>query len=230
MSSILAICPTRQRVKKFKEMYESFKDTSRRSKLLAVIDLSDPQYKDYTKYLENNNVHFYINPTKSIRTYTQMLNMQFHLWPDYEYYHITNDDFIYKTQRWDERFIATLEEHSGGIAYGNDLYMGKNLPVSPLISRKIISTLGWLQLPSLTHLCGDMVWKVIGEGIKRLYYHNDVIIEHRHPLASVEIEKDDTFRKTNDPKMYHKDNEAFREWVVNQSYDDTKKVKDALEV
>ncbi|MFQ5786499.1 MAG: hypothetical protein ACE5H1_00815 [Thermodesulfobacteriota bacterium] len=139
---------------------------------------------------------------------TKLINDAFTKNPDYKYYHITNDDFIYKTTSWDKIIIDKLEFKGGGIAYANDLF-SSDLPTAPFITGDYARVLGWLQLPTLKHLSGDLVWRQIGLGLNRLYYLNEVIIEHKQ-------EKDGVYEKTNSQEMYKKDGKAFKEWLYTQ--------------
>jgi len=220
----LAICPSRQRVEMCRIMCSSFLETRHDTDLVLVIDEDDPQYSEYLDLCFSNPILYYVNNKSINMTYTQMLNHQYLSYPHYEYYHITNDDFVYFTDGWDRRFIQVLRDYGSGVAYGNDLYMGRNLPTAPFISAEVVRALGWVQLPTLTHLCGDMVWKVIGEGLESIYYLKDVIIEHKHPLVN-KAPKDVIFEKTNSKEMYSNDNAAFRHWVLNDSHDDIERIK-----
>jgi hypothetical protein len=156
---------------------------------------------------------------------TQLINEAFHKNSFYKYYHLTNDDFIYQTKDWDKIFINSILD--GGIAHGNDLYLGEALPVAPFISGDVARAVGWLQLPTLTHLCGDMVWNHIGRSLGILKYHKEVIIEHKHFLNH-KAEKDSVYEITNSKEMYAKDHAACKEWIANQSADDIARIRLAL--
>jgi hypothetical protein len=144
----------------------------------------------------------------------------------YEFVSVTNDDFVYKTEGWDEIFIDTLKRKGGGIAFGNDGSSNKHLPSTCIMSRLIPDTLGWIQLPELTHLCGDMVWQYIGQQLNAIYYHPQVNIEHMHYLYGKADAKD--YEYTNSRYMYLKDNDIFQEWLLHKSYDDINKIKERL--
>lgn len=199
MNRILVVCPT-IREEKVKIMLESIYATAEDIDVLCLTEVG---------------------------SITQIMNRAFNENPDYEFYHITNDDFIYQTQGWDKVFMAKIQDKPG-ICYGNDLYMGANLPVAPFISGDIIRALGWLQMETLEHLCGDMVWKLIGDCLGRLYYFKDIIIEHVHPFASTSNETDEVYLKTNSPQMFLKDNDSFKDWVHHQSQKDIEKIRLAL--
>jgi len=197
---ILTICPS-IRKKEAVEMFKSFRETTIDSDII------------------------FLHKEGSI---TKLINECFEHNKHYDYYHITNDDCIYQTIGWDVSLAEKLIQKGGGIAYGNDLLGGVNLPTFPFISGKIARALGWLQLPPLDHLCGDMVWKAIGSGLNRLYYCPEVVIEHRHflnkkaPKTNYEI--------TNSSEMYNKDNATFRDWVHTQYKYDLDRINAQLEM
>ena len=114
-------------------------------------------------------------------------------------------------------FIKLIDLLDGkpGIAYGNDLMQGHNLPTTSVISREIPELLGWLQMPTLTHLFGDTVWLHLGIGAKCIYYAKDVIIEHCHYFNN-KATQDAIYKRTNGKEMYDHDVLAFLRWKHNQ--------------
>lgn len=109
---------------------------------------------------------------------TECINAAFLKWNRFDLYHITNDDVIYETPGWDDKFKAPFKSGKSGIVYGNDLFQGENLCTFPVISADIAKTLGWLQLPTLDRYCGDVVWRFIGKHCGCLKYLPDVILRH----------------------------------------------------
>lgn len=199
MKKLLIICPS-IRTKRAMLMYESLRNTSDADVL-------------------------FLSEKGSI---TDLINRAYRFSRGYDYYHITNDDFIYRTKNWDKILVDKIESSGGwGIAYGSDLYLNEALPTAPVISRNIIDALGWIQLPTLEHLCGDMVWNYIGKKIDALFYVKDVVIEHQHFLNN-KAEKDDVYQKTNSKEMFRKDHESFRNWVQQDSERDIKRVVMAM--
>jgi hypothetical protein len=144
----------------------------------------------------------------------------------YDYISVTNDDFVYHTPSWDNILIETLQRKKGGIAFGNDGTNNKHLPSTCIMSASIPNALGWIQLPTLTHLCGDMVWQTIGKSLNCIYYHPRVNIEHKHFLFG-KAEKND-YERTNSREMYTNDNAIFQKWLLNDSKKDIEKVRIAL--
>lgn len=224
MNKLLTICPSRGRPKMCKQMVESFLATSKTSELIIFLDQDDIQLPLYKEVLSGLCM-FTIN--KRELTYTEMINEAYKFQPPHEFYCVTNDDFFYQTDAWDLKLIETIIlSGKHGIAFGNDLLQGVNLPTTSVISREICQALGWLQMPKLHHLFGDNVWAEIGKKCQCLHYRQDVIIEHRHPFTK-KFPKDETFLKTNSEEMYRKDEQSFMEWLLNQSKQDIERVLNA---
>ena len=194
MNKNLVICPTYQRPVQFLKMAESFYKTSVCSDLIVLT--------------EQNSIPKLINSV---------------YYTGYKYVGVTNDDFVYHTVGWDKILVETLERKGGGIAFGNDGTDNTHLPATCLMSSVIPTALGWIVLPGLTHLCGDMVWQVIGKSLNCLYYHPHVKIEHLHFMFG-KADKTD-YERTNSREMYINDNKIFQDWLLNDSAEDIKNVK-----
>jgi hypothetical protein len=212
----LVICPSRGRPEQFKRFLESFKNMSRCSDLMAIVDESDK----FLPYYLNTYQNCIVNNTS--RNVTELINMGFNLKPDYEFYTVTNDDFVFKAEGWDTTLCR-----KGYISYGNDLCAGESLPTTYVVDGDIVRALGWLQLPKLSFMYGDSVWKFLGQAIHRIKYRQDVIIEHNH-WCNLKAEVDETYRRTNAPEVYKADYEVFKTWLQSQKDDDVGKIKFAL--
>jgi len=225
---ILTICPTRNRIEKCEQMWHSYIETSEYADIIFVVDDDDPDLVKYEAFFKSKEIKYYVRKQEQT---TCHINYVFHMNKTYNYYHLTNDDFVYRTKGWDKMFINVFEDYGSGVAYGNDLYMGENLPTAPIISGDIARCLGWLQLPELNHLYGDNVWKVLAEGAKRLYYVKNIIIDHKHPFSRKHnVEKDETYLRTNSKAMYKHDAEAFDYWLKNNFNSDLEKIKNELDL
>ena len=223
MNKILTICPSRGRPDIAKRMFDSFKSTSTLSSIKICLDFDDPKLVEYTSLIPLPHVVI-----QDRMTTTQIINKAFRDNPDWEFYHVTNDDMFYQTPGWDETFISNADRVGPGIFYGNDT-MRKHgeLCVAPVISGSIIRALGWAQMPTLTHLYGDNVWMEIGKRLGILYYHHEIIIEHRH-WNNKKAVIDDGYRRVNSTEMFRKDDAAFTEWLNNNADSDIGRVKNAI--
>jgi len=117
------------------------------------------------------------------------------------------DDHVPRTSEWDVT-LGALAQGIRGIAYGNDLIQGANLPTAVALDARIVETLGFMAPPMLTHLYVDNFWKDLGIALNALGYCSDVILEHMHPVAG-KSDWDDGYKRVNDGSMYVRDAEAY---------------------
>lgn len=212
---ILTLCATKARPKQCKQMLESFRDTVRMENKICLLLSADDDFNSYTECLKLAD-KYVVSPKET--TVTQMLNSCVRKNDYFKYYHVTNDDVIYRTGGWDKKFVEKLEADGPGITFGNDLFQKENLPTFPFISSDIVQSLGWVQMPTLNRLCGDLVWEHIGKTLECLYYLPDVVIEHKHFFAG----KADGL-PVNYKEVYHDDMTAFANWMV-KAYVDLDKI------
>jgi hypothetical protein len=118
---------------------------------------------------------------------TAILNDVFRQHPNFDFYHITNDDVEYKTMNWDEKLAVR-----GKISYGDDGLQGSNLCTFPVIDGDIVRAAGWLQMPTLNRYCGDVVWKFVGQNLDILNYVPEVKLTHHwHGQPDIVINNED---------------------------------------
>lgn len=179
---ILVICPS-IRPEKLAIMSES-------------LGLTKSRYTDFTFSMEGN--------------VTEAINGMFNSHPDYDFYHVTNDDVIYKTKFWDIELAQ-----KGKITHGKDAIKGGLNGNFLMIDGDIARAVGWLQLPTLNKYGGDVVWKFMGQRLNILEYMPSVIIEHNWEGASEADNKSDMNK--------------FAEWLPH-SEKDIHKIRKALNV
>ena len=103
--------------------------------------------------------------------------------PQYKAVGFQGDDHLQRTPGWADRFMAALTDMGTGVVYANDLLQGEAMCTQVAMTSDIPLTLGYFCPPGITHLCLDLAWKDWGQGIDRLAYLDDVVIEHMHPAA-----------------------------------------------
>ena len=227
MSDLLILCPTRGRPAAAQEAYDSFILTAQldSSEIMFLIDDDDPEIGGY-------EAHDYLHLTQpSPGNMVHALNAGA-LWAienmEPKYIGFVGDDHRFRTPGWDIAFKGLLETRGGGMVYGNDtVRVDGDIPTQIVMSASIIQTLGWMGLPTCTHLYIDNVWRVIGDECKALFYMPDIVIEHLHPAAG-KVEWDDGHKRVNTSQMYEHDAAAFSEWLSSQAESDIRKVREAL--
>lgn len=123
------------------------------------------------------------------------------------------DDHRPITRGWDESYLRNLREMGTGLVYGNDLLQGRRLPTQLAMTSDIVRTLGHMAPPEFGHLFIDNVWKAWGEGADCLRYLDEVIVEHRHPIA-LKAEWDAGHRRVNSERQQRADRQV---WVGYQA-------------
>lgn len=212
---VLTICPTKNNPKECKRMVDSFADTIELDNtLLLGINIDETMISEYREIRGHKVL------CRTDATVTQIINDLYKEHPGFDYIHVTNDDVIYHTRGWDRMFVEVLKNKGGGIAYGDDMFQGKNLPTFPFISRETIESVGYVQLPRLNRYFGDMVWKHLGELAGCLYYLGGIKIEHMHNLAGKST-------RYTDMEVYTADQIAWASWLP-ESHFDSVKIREAL--
>jgi hypothetical protein len=133
------------------------------------------------------------------------------------------DDHVFRTRGWDRTISDVLREP--GVAYGDDGFQGSELPTAVFMSSAIPRALGWYALPSCRHMKIDRAWKRLGEGIGRLHYLPDVLIEHMHPLAN-KAEWDTGYREARE--AHPADGAAYMAWISGSLGGDLARLRHAL--
>lgn len=124
------------------------------------------------------------------------------------------DDHLPRTQGFDSLIRQSLVNGPVRIVYGNDLFQGSNLPTQVMMTSNIISTLGYMCPPGLTHLFLDNAWRYWGEQTNSLVYRPDVVIEHLHPQAN-KSEWDPLYQDVNSGEMWHHDQAEWNRYLLS---------------
>lgn len=135
------------------------------------------------------------------------------------------DDNRFRTDGWDVLVTEALSE--GGIAYGNDLAQGENLPAHVFVTTAIVKALGWFGLPGSHHLYLDNTWKALGVGADCLHYLPNVVVEHLHPSFG-KGQMDKSYRVSNAESTYGHDSAVFHRWIATTASRDIELVRSTL--
>jgi hypothetical protein len=200
--------------------------TSPFSSFVIVIDTDEPQRDAYMAVAQELGVRIWENP--DIGSMNAALNWSALLAAEEaDIVGFLGDDHRFRTPGWDHTIEMVLFEHGGGIAYADDLAQRARLPTQVFISAPIIKALGWMGLPGAKHLYLDDTWRVLGERADCLYYLEDLVIEHMHPMYG-KAEWDANHLRVNTQEMYNHDLNVFQAWVATTMESDIQRVRDAL--
>jgi hypothetical protein len=211
----LLIVPTRNRPESALELLQEFKKTAVMSDI--VFGLDDDDVSEYSaEVLE----HAERNPRLRMGGTLNLLSNKYA--DQYDYLSFMGDDHRPRTQSWDLR-LANMIDQGPGLAYGNDLLQGENLPTAVMMSAEIVEAIGYMVPPVLVHMYMDNFWKDLGAALGNLAYRHDVIIEHMHYLAG-KSQIDEGYKEVNHVSVYQKDAEAYGKYVTESLLADVAKI------
>jgi hypothetical protein len=142
---------------------------------------------------------------------------------DYDFICFMGDDHLPRTAGWDTKLAESIGSDAG-IAYGNDLLQGENLPTAVVMSSVIIRALGFMSPPALKHLFLDNFWLAMGHALGNVNYLPDVIIEHLHYING-KADHDERYAAVNNPEMHNGDQAIFSEYIAEKFAEDVANVK-----
>lgn len=222
------VVPSRGRPESVLPLSQSFYDTctNRGTTLWFVVDEDDPELPDYRAAVSTwwvrgagFRLRIYILEVPG-GSMVQALNegVQTLLEPEYPEEDtpepptaiaFMGDDHRPRTVGWDVSYLEALRQLGGtGIVYGNDLLQGEAIPTQVAMSTDIPKKLGYFAPPHFQHLCIDLVWKDWGQGIERIKYLPEVIVEHLHPAAG-KGKLDAGYLRVNSSEVQSKDAETY---------------------
>lgn len=224
MGRIVTLMPTRGRLKRAQEAWNSHESTAvlNTTTLMPILDTSDPQFEEYCDWL--NDV--YADYAGCLGNMVQRTN-KIALALDDSIIGWTADDQLFRTPGWDRYVTEAFEDPSVGFVMTNDLHYGPAKAVNIYTRREIIEALGYLCLPTLEHLYVDDAWVELGQGTSSLVYLPSVVVEHMHPVYG-KGPNDKQYESLHTQEQYAKDKEQFELWKSSSRYEDFEKVRECL--
>lgn len=214
MKKTLAICCSRERPERMKETLKSMRETHTEPLDILLVVENDKHLSSYKKI---EGVKFLVSERDpKIKGAAPLWNMAFNLFPNYDYYVLVADDNIFRTKGWDKRMREKIDKQNGwAVVHVNDLHKRGSLLSFFMTSGKLIKAVGFISIPGLIHLKVDVLWQKIGGSIGKIFYLDDVIIEHVHP-AFGKAEWDDLYRSINSDEVIYNDNDVYDKWIKEE--------------
>ena len=222
MNTNLVIIPTRSRPDNAERAMKQLQEFSVISDLMLAIDDDDE-----ANYPRLEGITYEVNPRLRMNGTLNLVANKYAR--KYKTITFLGDDHMVRTEGWDEKLYAPIEERGYGLAYGNDLFQGENLPTAVMQSTNIIRTLEYFSPPKLVHMYMDNYWKKLGQCIDALFYKKDVIIEHMHYLIGKST-VDEGYLEVNNDAIYQKDHDTFVEYLDKEFAGELNKVLDNLKI
>lgn len=214
LNNNVVLVPTRGRPKNAAEVLQAHKEFSCRSDILFVVDTDDDELVNYRSAV---GVEYIVEVENKTRGMAYPINVAAKKYAnEYEFFTFIGDDHRFRTPDWDVVLMRAIGPRPG-LAYGNDLLQGENLPTAVMMSAAIVRGLGGMVPPKLKHLYLDNFWKRLGEDLGNLSYLPGIIIEHLHPIAG-KAEWDEGYRAVNAREVYSFDALMFDNYIKSEDY------------
>jgi glycosyl transferase/beta-hydroxylase protein BlmF len=107
-----------------------------------------------------------------------------------------NDDQVYIDTGWDARIDREAAARPDGIycLWFNDGWEAQNFCTFPIVSRRWVETLGYLQFPFFEHFFADAWIWMLAKSVDRAVFIPDLLVEHRH-WKTKKAERDTTYER-----------------------------------
>jgi glycosyl transferase/beta-hydroxylase protein BlmF len=202
MREMALVCPTRGRPERAREFALSVMATADRPERLEIlfyVDDDDARRAEYGAMVEElgtairgGRMSLCVGPAIGVPHAVNRLVGTC----DSEVLLSANDDQVYLSAGWDTALDAAIERYRDGIycIWFNDGWESENLCTFPIVGRKWVDTLGYLQFPFFEHFFADAWIWMLAKSIGRAHYLPEIHAEHRHwKIGKAEI--DDTYRR-----------------------------------
>ena len=220
MNTNLVILPTRSRPDNAERCINALKEHSVMSDFVIAID--DDQSDLYPRL---DGVTYEVNPRLRMNG---TLNLVANKYADkYETIFFLGDDHLVQTPSWDEYLTKAIAHKGYGLAYGNDLLQKHQLATAVMMSTNIIKAVGYMAPPKLVHLYMDNYWMILGQRLGTLWYFDNVIIEHLHPVAG-KVEWDEQYREANSNEVANADRMELHRYMEEDFASELEKITTAL--
>lgn len=220
MNTNLVIIPSRSRPDSIDRAIKFLKETSIISDFCVAID--DDQSDLYPRI---DGVIYEVNPRLKMNGTLNLVANKYA--DDYETIFFMGDDHLPQTMQWDHFLAGAIASKGYGLAYGNDLFQGKNLATAVMMSTNIIKSFGFMAPPKLVHLFMDNFWMLLGMDLDSIWYFDDVIIEHLHYLAGKST-ADAGYLEVNAPDLSNADRVELQRYMTEEYPADLARFKEMM--
>lgn len=220
---ILMVVPSRSRSHKIPLLVQSYLDTQTGYADLCIA-LDDDDAFNYD--MSDSRIIWEVNPRmRMIPTLNFIADKYLN---EYKAIGFMGDDHLPRTKGWDAEFLHKINSNYGfAVCYGNDLLQGDKMATAGVLGSELIRTLGYMVIPTLTHLFADVFWCDLGKATDTLHYFPDIVIEHMHYING-KAQKDNAYAEVNSTEMWTRDHSAYDYYKSFNFNSDIKKILDAI--
>ena len=185
------VIPSHNRLKKLRQLLESFGHEDLKVPVMVVVCNKDPSYPEYFKATWPRS--WQIHLAEGDYTYCgEKMNWAYQRLPEARYYGHLCDDVLIETQNRLQDLVDAAQDWF--IAYPNDGIYHGDLACFPVTGGKLVRAWGWWAHPLFKHNCLDSVIDDIGRTLGLLRFFKDIRYIVKHPVLGT-AEWDDTYRR-----------------------------------
>jgi hypothetical protein len=208
---LLVIVPSRGRPGSIARMLDAVHATSRIAAHLHVaVDEDDPElprYEHVMRQAGGNDDVLEAGARRGLCSWTNEVAVR--RAGEYPFLASLGDDMVPRTPGWDRALTRAVTDMGGtGFSYPWD-GTREDIPEAVVLSSDIVTALGWMCEPSLSHWYPDQVWADLGRGAGCLRHCRAVAVDHAHP-ATGQARADATTRDNG--RSLDADRDAYWNW------------------
>jgi len=166
------------------------------SEVILVADDDDPVAPGWLGTIEaNRRAGVPVGMRIGMRmSFPMKTNIVVHDNPDRTLYMSVDDDEVFRTPGWEERYLDIAESHKYAVIWANDLHNRERSPCGFAATNALVRFLKWFAYPRVDNLEVDRVLGDLSQALDIAFYLDDVIIEHMHPVLG-KSEIDQTYQE-----------------------------------
>ncbi len=191
-NKISLLCPSRGRPNDMERLIKSVAATATkpsRVEILLYIDDDDPEKFNYLVAHKNLTIDPEVGQLLNVDMLvdepltTPLINNILADRAQGDVLLIANDDQVFVDKNWDVRIDEEAAKYPDDIycMWFNDGRYQEKICTFPILSRKWVDTLGYIEPFLFEHFNCDLWTWQIGQMIDRLHYIPDILVEHLHP-------------------------------------------------
>jgi len=180
LGDLLIVVPSRGRPQNIARLLDAVHATAKmKTRVHIAVDDDDPELDRYEYVLKQaggDGDDMTVGSRKGLAEWTNYLATTYA--GSYPFLASLGDDHVPYTPGWDKALIRAIVEMGGtGFSYPWD-GTREDIPEAVVMSSDIVTALGWMCLPGLSHWFVDNVWADLGRGAGCLRHLRAVKVEH----------------------------------------------------
>ena len=177
---LLIVVPSRGRPQNIARLLDAVRATAKmRTHVHVAVDDDDPELERYRYVMKQaaaDGDRLTTGPRKGLAAWTNEIAVE--RAAEYPFLASLGDDHVPYTPGWDRALIRAIAEAGGtGFSYPWD-GTREDIPEAVVMSSDIVTALGWMCLPELSHWFVDNVWADLGRGAGCLRHLRAIKVEH----------------------------------------------------